>query len=106
MKQTGQERLWRFFHWPEILRKRKVSVSMKDMAFKRRALVLITAGVAVLLVVSVIVGSFVVHHLQNPTGATETSGCTTPLAPRENMLYVLGGKRLEPRGISAQLTKP
>jgi len=91
------------------IKKRKVSVSMKDSVFKRRALVLIIAGVVALLVVSLIVGSFVVYHLQHPTGATETSGCATPLAPRENMLYVLASQRtsqLKPQGISAQLTKP
>ncbi|HEX3642315.1 MAG TPA: PQQ-binding-like beta-propeller repeat protein [Ktedonobacteraceae bacterium] len=73
---------------------------MKDIVFKRRTLVLITSGVVALLVVSVIVENFVLHSVQtgpNPTGATETSGCATPLAPRENMLYVLASQRISPQ---------
>jgi outer membrane protein assembly factor BamB len=77
---------------------------MKDVVFKRQALVLITRGVLAVLVVSVLVGSFVVHSAQgdpNLTGATETSGCATPLIPRENMLYTLSSQMNPPLNLSA-----
>src|SRR5689334_16641438 len=77
------------------IKDRKVSISMKDVVFKRQALVLITRAVLTLFVVSVIIESFVfypVHASPNPPVATETSGCATPVTPRENKLYMLSSQ--------------
>lgn len=65
---------------------------MKDVVFKRQALAFILSRVLALLVVS---ASFSFHPVQAspyPTGTTETSGCATPLIPRENKFYMLSSQ--------------
>ena len=66
-------------------------------------------GVLTLLVVSVIIESFVfypVHASPNPPGATETSGCATPLTARENKLYMLSSQMNSNTHISSTQTNP
>lgn len=69
---------------------------MKNFVSEHRILALVISGIVVLVIGSVILGSFLLYRIQGipkPTGTTETSGCTTSSAPKGKTLYVLSKSR-------------